>query len=114
CFAVSKNGDPVAGGWNFYSIEVVGGLGDYPKLGVWPDGVYMSVNLFGYATVSPFIGVRAYALNKAQMYAGSPTVQVVTFDIGNTDFTVLPSNARLQTGTPPTGTPNYMISSWNF
>src|SRR5262249_23460664 len=22
CFAVSKTGDPVAGGWNFYSIEV--------------------------------------------------------------------------------------------
>ncbi|HKG13754.1 MAG TPA: hypothetical protein VKB12_10455, partial [Pyrinomonadaceae bacterium] len=43
CFAVSRTGDPVAGGWNFYSINTTGGLGDYPKLGVWPDGIYMSV-----------------------------------------------------------------------
>src|SRR4029079_57950 len=26
CFAVSKTGDPVAGGWNFYSINTAGGL----------------------------------------------------------------------------------------
>ena len=49
CFAVSKTGDPVTGGWNFYSIAAPGGLGDYPKFGVWPDGIYMSANMFGYA-----------------------------------------------------------------
>ena len=46
CFAVSKTGDPVAGGWNFYLILHPGGLGDYPKFGVWPDGIYMSANMF--------------------------------------------------------------------
>ena len=30
------------------------------------------------------------------------------------DFTLLPSNARLQTGTPPPGTPNYFVSTWQF
>lgn len=45
CFAVSKTSDPVSGGWNFYSINTTGGLGDYPKLGIWPDGIYMSVNM---------------------------------------------------------------------
>ncbi len=45
CFAVSKSGDPVAGGWNFYSIQVNGGFGDYPKFGIWPDGLYMSANV---------------------------------------------------------------------
>src|SRR3954451_17468824 len=49
CFAVSKTGDPVAGGWNFYSIETPGGLGDYPKLGIWTDGIYMTANMFDYA-----------------------------------------------------------------
>ena len=34
CMAVSKTGDPVNGGWNFYSILDPGGLGDYPKFGV--------------------------------------------------------------------------------
>ena len=42
CFAVSKTGDPVNGGWNYYSILDPGGLGDYPKFGIWPDGIYMS------------------------------------------------------------------------
>ncbi|HWW74177.1 MAG TPA: carboxypeptidase-like regulatory domain-containing protein, partial [Pyrinomonadaceae bacterium] len=114
CVAVSKTSDPVSGGWNFYSTNTTGGLGDYPKLGVWPDGIYMSVNMFGYAAGSSFQGVRVYAFNKAQMYAGTPTVQIVSFDITGGDFTVIPSNARLQTGTPPAGTPNYFVSTWQF
>ena len=114
CFAVSKTGDPVSGGWNFYSIHVANGLGDYPKFGIWPDGLYMSVNLFGYPAGAAFQNPRVFALNKAQMYAGSPTVQVVTFDAPASDFAVLPSNARLQTGTPPPGTPNYFVSTWQF
>jgi Carboxypeptidase regulatory-like domain len=114
CFAVSKTGDPVLGGWNFYSINTTGGLGDYPKFGIWPDGLYMSANMFDYAAAGAFQGPRVYALNKAQMYAGSLTVQVVTFNAPSADFTLLPSNARLQTGTPPPGTPNYYLSTWEF
>jgi hypothetical protein len=114
CFAVSKNGNPLTGGWNFYSINTAGGLGDYPKLGIWPDGIYMSVNMFDYAASGSFQTARVYALNKAQMYAGAPTVQVVSFNVPEDDFTVLPSNARLQTGTPPVGTPNYFVSTWQF
>ncbi len=107
CIAASKTGDPVGGGWNFYSINTTGGLGDYPKLGIWPDGLYMSVNMFDYAASGSFQNVRAYAFNKAQMYAGNPTVQSVSFDAPSSEFTLLPSNARLQAGTPPAGTPNY-------
>jgi hypothetical protein len=114
CVAVSKTSDPVSGGWNFYSTNTTGGLGDYPKLGVWTDGIYMSVNMFGYPAGASFQGVRVYAFNKAQMYAGAPTVQIVSFDIAGGDFTVIPSNARLQTGTPPSGTPNYFVSTWLF
>jgi hypothetical protein len=114
CFAVSKTGDPVAGGWNFYSINTTGGLGDYPKLGIWPDGLYLSVNMFDYAASGSFQNVRLYALNKAQMYAGAPAVQSVSFDLPATEFTLLPANARLQTGTPPPGTPNYFASVWNY
>jgi hypothetical protein len=114
CFAASKTGDPVAGGWNFYSIDTTGGLGDYPKLGIWPDGVYMSVNMFGYPAGATFQNTRVYAFNKAQMYAGAPSVQSISFNVGGGDFTVLPSNARLQTGTPPLGAPNYFVSSWQF
>src|SRR5215212_4781988 len=48
CFAVSKTSDPVDGGWYFYAYQTASGavLNDYPKLGVWPDGIYMSANNF--------------------------------------------------------------------
>lgn len=114
CFAVSKSGDPVSGGWNFYFVETLGGLGDYPKVAVWPDGIYMSVNMFGYAAGASFQTARVWAFNKAQMYAGAPSAQAITFDVPGGDFSLLPSNARLQTGTPPAGTPNYFLSTWQF
>src|SRR6185369_8599323 len=114
CFAVSMSGDPVAGGWNFYSIQITDALNDYEKFGIWPDGLYMSANMFSFGAGSSFQGARAWAFNKAQMYAGSPTVKIVTFNIGGGDFTVIPSNSRLQTGTPPPGRPNLYISTWQF
>jgi len=113
CFAVSQSGDPVAGGWNYYSINTAGGVGDYPKFGIWRDGLYMSANMFNYADTT-FQNARVYAFNKAQMYAGAPSVQMVSFDVAPGDFTLLPGNARLQTGTPPAGTPNYYVSTWLF
>jgi uncharacterized repeat protein (TIGR01451 family) len=114
CFAVSQTNDPVTGGWNFYSILVDGGLGDYPKFGVWPDGVYMSANLFGLSASGSFLNPRVYAFNKAQMYAGAPAVDIVEFDAPSDEFTLLPANARLQAGTPPTGAPNYFATVGNF
>ena len=114
CFAVSQSGDPVVGGWNYYSLHITDFLNDYPKFGIWPDGIYMAANMFGFAAGGAYAGPRVWALNKAQMYAGAPTIQSVSFDGPASDFTLLPSNARLQTGTPPPGTPNYFLSTWQF
>ena len=114
CFAVSKSGDPVSGGWNFFSVPTAGGLGDYPKFGIWTDGLYMSANMYGYASGGAFQGARVYALNKAQMYAGASTVQVVSFEAPSAEFSLLPANARLQSGTPPAGTPNFFLATWQF
>ena len=114
CFAVSQSGDPVLGGWNYYSLHITDFLNDYPKFGIWPDGIYMSANMFGFPAGGSFQGARVWALNKAQMYAGAPSIQVVSFNAPPSDFTILPSNARLQTGTPPPGTPNYFLSTWQF
>lgn len=114
CFAASKTGDPVSGGWNFYSSNLTDGLNDYPKFGIWTDGLYMSANMFGFGAGGSFINPRVWAFNKAQMYADSPTVQVVSFDAPAGDFALLPSNARLQTGTPPTGEPNFFVSAWQY
>jgi hypothetical protein len=114
CFAVSKTGDPVTGGWSFYSIPAPGALNDYPKFGVWPDGIYMSANMFGYPASGSYEGYHVWALNKQQMYAGAPTVQVIDFAGDTSDFTVIPANARLEAGSPPLGSPEYFVSTEQF
>jgi hypothetical protein len=110
CIAVSQSGDPVSGGWNFYSLHLTDGLQDYPKLGIWPDGIYMSANMFDFAAGGSFQNARVWALDKAAMYAGQAAT-AVAFDVprvqGQFPFGLLPSNARLQAGTPPAGRPNY-------
>src|SRR6185295_5933897 len=107
---------PVSGGWWFYSIQITDQLNDYPKFGVWTDGIYMSSNMFSFGNSAGFQFVRVWAFNKAQMYAGAPAVQVVSFDLDPnfSDFSVMPANARMQNGTPPPGTPEYYVSTWEF
>ena len=115
CFAVSKTGDPVAGGWNYYSIETPGGLGDYPKFGIWPDGLYMSANMFGYSSGASLH--RAARLGDQQgrrCTPARPASRSSTSPGPSADFTLLPANSRLQTGTPPAGSPEYFVSTCQF
>ena len=117
CMAVSKTGDPVNGGWYFYAWQTESGasLPDYPKLGVWPDGIYMSANVFASSGAQSFQNVQVWAFNRAQMEAGNPSAQGVTFSVAKTVggvsvFSLLPSNGRTVTGGPPAGSPNYFAS----
>src|SRR5258708_2044954 len=114
CFAVSKSGDPIAGGWNFYSLHITDALNDYPKFGIWPDGIYMSANMFGFPSSGSFQGTRVWALNKAQMYSGAPNIQVVQFNPPASEFTLLPSNTPIQSATPPPAPPNHSSPAFNL
>ncbi len=118
CMAVSKSGDPVTGGWYFYAwqVETGGKLPDYPKLGLWPDGIYMSANLFSTTGSGSFQNVQVWAFNRQEMEAGL-AAHAVTFNLPRTIggvslFSLLPSNARVATGLPPAGSPNYFASIW--
>src|SRR5215813_12956492 len=79
CVGVSAGPDPVAGPWNLYGIQIDPAnnnqLGDYPKFAMWNDGgaqnaYFFTVNLFTNNTT--FVGVRAFALDRASMLAGGP------------------------------------------
>ncbi|HUF37131.1 MAG TPA: hypothetical protein VMN57_01300 [Anaerolineales bacterium] len=110
CIAVSKTADPVSGGWWLYGLLAhTSFLNDYPKLGVWHDGIYMTANLFdcmfncGFAS---YQGVRIWALNRDDMIGGQPlNYQFAT--LGTAYFSLLPANAR-GAGMPAPGTPNYL------
>ena len=115
CIAVSKTSDPVSGGWWLYAIRTDDAahpwLPDYPKMGIWPDGLYMSANMFDCTSGCTYKEVRVWAFNRTVMEAGQP-LQGVLFDTSATYFSMLPGNLR--GAAPPAGTPNYFTSEDQF
>ena len=99
CIAVSRTGDPVSGGWYFYTYQTsaTAAFPDYPKLGIWPDGVYMTDNVFTSSSGS-FVNVRVFVLNRSDLESGAALRSVVFNLPNNTEFMLMPSNMR---GTPP-------------
>src|SRR6266446_3283624 len=115
CVAVSKTSDPVSGGWWLYPIRADDAahpwFPDYPKMGIWPDGLYMTANMFQCLNTScsssHYEEARAYAFNIDDLVNGA-TLQSVVVDTDSNHFSLLPSNYR---GTaPPAGSPNYMVA----
>lgn len=108
CIAVSKTADPVSGGWWLYTVVAdAQSLNDYPKLGVWGDGIYMSANMFRRGR--NYSGVKVWALNRDDLISGAD-LRSVAFTLGNTYFSLLPANVK---GTnPPAGTPEYFMSDY--
>jgi hypothetical protein len=99
--AVSQTSNPT-GSWNVYRIDVTndgtntGGvnpgpyLGDYPHLGADAYGIYLTTNAYPWPT-NGFAGAQIYALDKAQLAAGSPNVNLVHMDTSG--MVNLPSDA---------------------
>jgi hypothetical protein len=70
CIAVSQTAD-ATGAWNRYAFLLsTSDWPDYPHLGVWPDGYYMSVNWF--VKGHSYGGPRPYVFDRAKMLAGQP------------------------------------------
>jgi hypothetical protein len=110
CIAVSKTGVPTANpnDWYLYSFKVHDTkLNDYPKLGVWPDGYYMSANQF----TATWGGVGVWVFDREKMLNGQ-AASFQYFDVYDLDpdyFGLLPSNLMGDT-LPPDGAPNYFAS----
>ncbi|HST06502.1 MAG TPA: S-layer homology domain-containing protein [Chloroflexia bacterium] len=104
CIAVSASGDATLSWYRYAFLDHNSGttLGDYPKMGVWPDAYYMSTNEFGGSS-----GDGNYAYNRIKMLSGDPTAEVVYFH--GTDGGKLPSDVDSANNLPPAGSPNYFI-----
>jgi hypothetical protein len=116
CFGVSQTSNPLGNYWR-YAIRGDDAahpwLPDYPKGGVWPDGLYFSANMFDCLNSSCSSATRedarAYAFNLQKMEAGQSLTanDVQAKDTSTSYFTLMPSNVR---GTlPPANTPNYFV-----
>lgn len=108
CIAVSQGPNPVSDGWYFYSVLSTDAFPDYPKMGIWPDALYLTANMF----TSRYKSARAWAINRADLESGVVSPRVVMKDLGSRYFSLLPANLR--GATPPTNSPAYLVSQdWN-
>jgi hypothetical protein len=114
CVALSQTSDPTG---SYYRWSIATGNGnnfpDYPKAAMWPDAYYFSTREF--AGGSTFVGVGAYALDRAQALAGNPNPIVISFLAPpNPPYVVgdglLPSDLDGMTP-PPAGSPNFFVGS---
>ena len=100
CVAVSQTPDPT-GSWNRYFFQFsTTSLYDYPHIGVWPDGYYMTANRGS---------VAAIAFDRQKMLQGL-TAGYQEFDVStNFSGTMLPADLDGPT-LPPPGSPNYFMN----
>jgi hypothetical protein len=103
CVAVSTTSD-ATGTYNRYAFSEPN-FNDYPKLGVWPDGYYMSFNMFSGNT---FLGARACAFDRSNMLLGNAATQIC-FQEGSSVGSLLPSDLDGTTA-PPAGSPDFYLN----
>ena len=104
CVAVSTSGDPT-GSYSRYAFSY-SNFPDYPKLGVWPDGYYVTFNMFNSSGTS-FLGPEICALDRTNMLAGRPATQQCK-TLGTNDGGMLPSDNDGAIS-PPAGAPNDIV-----
>ncbi len=102
--AISVTSDPTGPyyAWNFTTPNTL--FPDYPKVGVWPDAYYMTVNQFSWFD---FHGAGFYAFDRARMLAGDPDASLIYFDRPNSGGAMPPDLDGLMP--PPPGTPAVIL-----
>lgn len=105
CMAVSTSAD-ATGTWNRYSFQYTN-FPDYPKLGVWPDAYYLTVNQFN-AAGTQGLGEMTCALNRASMLSGAAAAKVC-FQLNTSgENTALPATLN-GTAPPAAGAPEWLV-----
>ena len=103
CLAVSTSSN-ATGSFHRYAFSLSSQFPDYPKLGVWRDGYYISFDQVSGSTTITF----ACALNRAAMLNGS-TAGSVCFQLNSKYTHLLPSDIDGLIA-PPLGEPDYFIN----
>lgn len=106
CVAVSTTSD-ATGTYNRYAFSYGGSqFNDYPKLGVWPYGYYVTYNIFNNGQT--FAGSKVCSLDRAKMLTGAAAAQVC-FQTGTAYGGLLPADLD-GASAPPTGAPEYVMN----
>jgi len=113
CVAVSTNSD-ATGTYYRYAFQLPGNyFPDYPMVGVWPDGYYISFNLQDQTKNYRAVGSLLCALNRAAMLSGTPA-SMICFQVQGSghDLTLLPSDLD-GSNPPPLHTPEFFLGLGN-
>ena len=106
CIAVSTTSD-ATGSYNRYVFSLPSNFPDYPKISVWPDAYYLTMNEES-TTTGAALGSYVCALDRNSMIAGLPAT-AQCFQLASTYNSLLP--ADLDGGIlPPAGSPNYLMN----
>jgi hypothetical protein len=120
CIAISQTADPTGAYYLYEFDESADTFNDYPHLGVWPDGYYMSTNQFPKSTTGT-VAAGAWVFERPKMILGQ-SARYVFFDetplaqncaAGNctyTPFGQLPSTLDGKVP-PPDGAPNLFVET---
>jgi hypothetical protein len=107
CVAVSTTAD-ATGTYNRYGFHLGSNFFDYPKLSVWTDAYYMSMNVFNAAGTS-YLGPQAFAFDRTKMLAGLPATFISpTGPLGGSVDPFLPADIDGST-LPPSGAPSTFV-----
>ena len=107
CVAVSTTSDATGSYYRYAFSYGNTQFNDYPKMGVWPDGYYISYNIFNNAQT--FAGSKVCAFDRNKMLAGDPTATQQCFQLSTSYGGLLPSDLDGITA-PPAGSPNYFMN----
>ncbi|MCU0287451.1 MAG: hypothetical protein MUF15_13790, partial [Acidobacteria bacterium] len=104
--AASKTSNPTGEWWQYAFRADNTLMNDYPKCGIWQNGIYISANMFEFSGGYKY--VKVWAIKKPDIYNGTLTAQYIT-DSGDYAYSLLPSNAKGSTA-PSSTSPNYFYA----
>jgi hypothetical protein len=113
CIAISQTPDPTGAYWLYQFDESADTFHDYPHIGIWPDGYYMTTNLFPNDALLTSTGAGAWAFERPKMLLGQ-AARYVYFDETPLATQTYTPGGQLPTcldgkNPPPAGMPNYII-----
>jgi hypothetical protein len=120
CVAISVTSD-ATGSYDRYGFHLGTNYFDYPKLSVWPDAYYMSMNVFD-TSGTAFLGPQPFAFDRAAMLGGGPATFISTGITGGpAEDVYLPADLD-GTIPPPAGAPGVFVEfpgsgaykTWHF
>jgi hypothetical protein len=109
CIAVSTSSD-ATGTYNRYVFALPRNFPDYPKISVWPDAYYLTMNEQDPSTFAA-LGAYVCALDRTNMLAGMPATSQC-FQMSSTYNSLLPADLDGSI-LPPAGAPNYLLNLGN-